>query len=95
MEFRSPVVDRLVIYLINLGIIKPSDFETPSQKGVKLEDNARKTYLKNYEKFMTTSFVDSKTRKRQNYRQVMRKNGIKVERLLLHGEGYEPYGFYW
>lgn len=94
-EFRSPVIDRLVIYLINLGIIKPSDFEEPSEKGVKLKDNPRKLYLKNYEKFMTTSFVDYKTRERKNYRQVMRENVVKVERLLLHGENYEPYRFYW
>ena len=55
-DLRSPVADRLVMYLINLDVVRPSQFTTEGEKGVRMDDRAVKAYLKNYEKFMTTPF---------------------------------------
>ncbi|OEU47692.1 MAG: CRISPR-associated endonuclease Cas1 [Desulfobacterales bacterium S3730MH5] len=93
-EFRSPVVDRLVIYLVNKGAIKPSQFTPKGQKGVKMDDRARKSYLANYEKFMTTTFLDVKTKKQKNYRQIIKEKVLEMERALLNNTDYTPYVFY-
>ncbi len=93
-ELRSPVVDRLVMYLINLDVVRPSQFRTEGGKGVRMDDRAIKAYLKNYEKFMTTPFTDVKTREQKNYRQVIRERVEGAERTLMHDAEYVPYIFY-
>jgi CRISPR-associated protein Cas1 len=93
-EFRSPVIDRLVMYLINKNVIKADQFSAKAKRGVKMNDKARKSFLKNYEKFMVAPFVDLKTRRQMNYRKIIKENVIKLERLLLDNTEYEPYSFY-
>jgi CRISPR-associated protein Cas1 len=93
-EFRSPIIDRLVAYLINLGVIKPDQFTKVSEEEVKIDEKARRAYVKNYEKFVTTPFVDNRTRKRTTYRQVIRENVSRCEQMLLHNVDYSPYILY-
>lgn len=93
-ELRSPVVDRLVLYLINLGVIKPTSFTPTDGKGVRMDENAKKAYLKNYEKFMTASFIDYKTRERTTFRDIIRKNALQLEKCLLNNEEYKAFVFY-
>lgn len=93
-ELRSPIVDRLVIYLINKGVIKLSQFAEKENKGIRMDEQAIKAYLSNYEKFMTASFSDIKTRKQTNYREIIRQNVIKLENMLLNNVEYQPYIFY-
>ena len=93
-ELRSPVIDRLVIYLINLGVIKPDQFSNNEKDGVKMDDKARKSFLANYEKFMTARFVDNKTRETKNYRQIIQEKVLNTEQMLLNSIDYEPYIFY-
>jgi CRISPR-associated protein Cas1 len=93
-EFRSPIIDRLVIYLINLGVIKPSQFVQDEKDGVKMDDKAIKSFLANYEKFMSASFVDYQTRQRTNFRQVIREKVLNTEQILLNRNPYKPYIFY-
>lgn len=92
-EFRSPVIDRLVLYLINLGVAAPLQFEARG-RGVRMSDDLRKAYLTNYEKFMITPFVDYSSRKRKNFRKIIRENVSQLEKCLLNGEDYKPFTFY-
>ncbi len=92
-EFRSPLIDRLVLYLINLGVIKPSDFEE-NDKGIKMNDQAVKAYIQNYEKFMTTFFVNYGTREKINFRQILRDNVVQLEKCLLNNETFRSFIFY-
>lgn len=48
-ELRAPVVDRLVLSLINRGQIGPDDFREESAGGVWLKDEARKSFLVAYQ----------------------------------------------
>ncbi len=93
-ELRSPVIDRLVLYLINQGAVKPSQFSHKENRCLRMNDNALKNYLQNYERFMTATFVDVKTRDRKNYRQVIRENIRRLENVLLNNIDYTPYVFY-
>ncbi|MEA1900268.1 MAG: CRISPR-associated endonuclease Cas1 [Thermodesulfobacteriota bacterium] len=93
-EFRSPITDRLVIYLINQGAVKLSHFTPKEKKGIRMNEAARKTFLANHERFMTASFVDVKSRKRKNYRQIIKERVFDIERTLLNNTDYTPYVFY-
>ena len=93
-ELRSPVIDRLVIYLINKGVVKPTQFILKEKKGARMTDEARKTFLTNYEKFMTTYFMDVKTKKRTNFRQIIQEKIMELDRAILNKIVYEPYVFY-
>jgi CRISPR-associated protein Cas1 len=49
-EFRAPVVDSLVAYLINSNIFTPEDFTPPDERGgVYLHPDALKKFLKHWE----------------------------------------------
>jgi CRISPR-associated protein Cas1 len=48
-ELRAPVVDRLVMSLVNRGQIGPDDFVHEPAGGVRLKDEARKTFLVAYQ----------------------------------------------
>jgi len=48
-EFRSVLVDRYVITLINRRQISPSDFESQPGGGIGIKDSARKMMLKGWQ----------------------------------------------
>jgi len=93
-ELRSPVIDRLVIYLINQGAVKTDQFEKLETGAIRMNDKLRATYLKNYEKFMTTPFLDVKSRENMDYRQIIRNNVRQTEKVILQGAVYDPYILY-
>jgi len=91
-DLRSPVIDRLVLYLINKGTIKPDQFtQVEDKKGMRMDDSALKTYLSNYEKFMTASFQDALKGPRRSYRELLREKVLSLERALLNRSEYTPY----
>lgn len=93
-EFRAPVIDRLVLYLINQGVLRPDQFTLEAKRGVRISDAARRAFLHNYERFVTTPFVDVKSRERKNYRQIARRKVLELERTLLKNAEYIPYTLY-
>jgi len=92
-ELRSPVINRLVLYLINKGIIKQTAF-TSGQKGVLMNDSARNAFLANYENFMTASFLNIKTKKRTNYRKILQQRVYEIEKAVLNNYDYTPFVLY-
>jgi CRISPR-associated protein Cas1 len=92
-ELRSPVIDRLVLYLINKSIIKKTSFKSCS-KGVLMEDSARNSFLANYENFMTAPFLDIRTKKSINYRKVLQQRVYEIERTVLNNYDYKPFVLY-
>ncbi|HID24328.1 MAG TPA: CRISPR-associated endonuclease Cas1, partial [Planctomycetaceae bacterium] len=52
-ELRAPIVDRFVLRLCNLRILKPDDFEPDSQRpgGVRMKQHALKTFFREWERF--------------------------------------------
>lgn len=49
-EFRAYIADRLVISMINLGQVKPRDFEITDSGAVNMSDSARKELITAYQK---------------------------------------------
>ena len=92
-ELRSPVIDRLVLYLVNKSIIKKASFKSGS-KGVLMEDRARNSFLANYDNFMTSPFLDIRTKKSINYRKVLQQRVYEIEKTVLNNYDYKPFVLY-
>ncbi|MCX8082692.1 MAG: CRISPR-associated endonuclease Cas1 [bacterium] len=87
-EFRQPLIDRLVLELINKEVIKSDEFEE-KEEGLYLNEKARKNYLMNYERRMQTVIVYNE--KTINYREVIHYQVEKFANTLIKKEPYIPF----
>jgi CRISPR-associated protein Cas1 len=77
-EFRTPVVDKMIVTLINKNIIKEEDFQR-EENSIYLNNIAKKTFLIHYEKRI------------QNYREIIKVQCHKLMDSVLNKKIYEPY----
>ncbi len=84
-EFRQPLIDRLILELINKEIIKPDEFEE-REVGLYLNERSRRNYLANYERRMQTEVVYMD--KKMNYREIIHNQVEKFSNMILKGEQY-------
>jgi CRISPR-associated endonuclease Cas1/group II intron reverse transcriptase/maturase len=71
-EFRAPVVDSFVAYLINSNIFAPDDFTPPDARGgVYLHPDGLKRFLKHWEEKLATEVVHPHTGFKVSYRRCM------------------------
>jgi len=89
-EFRASIVDRLVLSIANRGVISFEDFEQ-REKGVYMNDEARKKFFKHYEKRMQTSVFNPEKREESNYRKLFLKQAQKFASALKQGNLYHPF----
>ncbi len=83
-EFRSPVVDSLVMTLINKQTIKPTDFSWPTDTGgVYLTEPARRVFLKYFEERMTANVTHPDVQGQVSYRRAIQLQVQRYKRCLL------------
>jgi CRISPR-associated protein Cas1 len=73
-EFRAPIVDSLVLYLVNAKILTAADFYRPQvdpDGACLLRDQGRKTFLKHFEQKMTTTITHPHTSETAEWRRAM------------------------
>ncbi|MDZ8258487.1 CRISPR-associated endonuclease Cas1 [Nostoc sp. ChiQUE01b] len=91
-EFRSPVVDGLVLKIINNSIFKPQDFDlVPSTGGIYLSQSARKVFLKQFETRMSEEVSHSDLQSQVTYRHAIQLQVRRYKRSLLSSVSYEPF----
>jgi CRISPR-associated protein Cas1 len=91
-EFRSPVVDTLVIRLVNQKIISPTDFSYPNAAGgVYLTDPARRIFLKYFEERISEEISHPDVEDRVSYRRVIELQIRRYVKVLLGNGTYESY----
>jgi CRISP-associated protein Cas1 len=90
-EFRSPIVDSLVLRAINNSCFKPNDFEKSSDGGVYLNGAARRTFLKQFETQMNTEVSHLDLQSPVSYRQAIQLQIRRYKRTLLSLSPYEPF----
>ena len=91
-EFRSPIVDTLVVQLINQGVFTPEDFTPPNAEGgVYLADPARKRFLQGFEGRIMTPIRHPDSSKSVPYRQVIVLQIRRYKRCLQTGAPYDPF----
>jgi CRISP-associated protein Cas1 len=85
--FRQPVVDRLTLRLLNLGQIKPDDFEG-GQKGLRMRPEALKRYFERYEEQLRTPSEGAES---PSWRERLKHQVEAVREMVMAGE---PAPFY-
>jgi CRISPR-associated protein Cas1 len=91
-EFRSPIVDTLVMKLVNKKILSPTDFTFPNQAGgVYLEEPGRRIFLKHFEARISekTSHPDVQTP--VSYRRAIQLQVKRYAQAVLGNGAYEPF----
>jgi CRISPR-associated protein Cas1 len=90
-EFRQPVVDRLVLSVVNLKVIQIEDFEDKGEGGVYLNERGRGRFLEMYHRALETEFEEKGSGERTTFRELFLRQARRM-RGALQGEGaYEPY----
>lgn len=93
-EFRAPVVDALVLRLVNEGILTGEDFYVGEGLGppVLLKDEARRLFLRQYEEHVQSKVLHPPTGHQVSYRRCFELQARQMARVVL-GEAsqYQPF----
>jgi CRISP-associated protein Cas1 len=90
-ELRPLITDRVVLNMINLEIVKPGDFTVHEDRSVMLSDDARKRFLREYERVMTAEFQHHRTGERTTLRRAFHEQALVLQRTILQGAAYQPF----
>ena len=91
-EFRSPVVDSLVMRLINQTFFKPTDFTWPNEEGgIYLNDAARRPFLMQFEKRLSLETSHPDMQVPVFYRRAIQLQIRRYKQALLGKSSYEAY----
>lgn len=91
-EFRSPVVDSLVLKLINRRIFAPTDFTWPTQEGgIYLSESARRLFIQKVEARLGDEISHPDIQGKVSYRRAIELQVRRYKRSLLDDVPYEPF----
>lgn len=91
-EFRSPIVDTLVMKLVNQKAIRPTDFTWPTDKGgVYLTGTARRLFLKRFEERMSETASHPDVKMPVSYRRIIQLQVKRYVKALLGNQPYEAF----
>ena len=90
-EFRHPVIDGLVLTLINTGSVKDADFHKENNGAVLLNKDALKRFLTLYEERMEKQFLYRDNGTDTCYRKLFRSQVEQLEHAVLNREQYQPF----
>lgn len=95
-EFRAPLVDRLTLYLINDRVLQEKDFYVHAPSGgIYLNEDARKRYFLQYEKFITRPVPVDGDPSESTYRKLFLRQSERLRLAVLSRETYVPYVYRW
>ena len=90
--FRSPVIDSMVLRLVNQRIIKLEDFQPPADDGgVYLNDGARRVFLKQFEARMDSLTTYGNRKDPVEYRRAIQLQVQDYKRAMMAGTAYDPF----
>ncbi len=90
-EFRSIMVDNLVIKMVNQGVIKPKDFHDDMGEP-RLKDHARKHFLQEFDRRRKDEVFHQLLQRKMSYREVFHKQAILLAKFIK-GEVDDYYPF--
>ncbi len=95
-EFRSPLVDRLTLGVVNNRVFGELDFYLHSGSGdMYLKDAAIKRYFAEYEHFVTRPVKTADPDREWSCRQLFRRQAERLKEALTGSAPYRPYRFCW
>lgn len=93
-EFRSPLVDRFTLNLVNNRVLKEDDFFFHQASGsTYLKDEARNRYFAEYERFVTRSMSEPGEAGVTDYRRLFRRQAERLKKTFSSDEPYRPYSY--
>jgi len=92
--FKPIIVDRVIFYLVNKGIIKINHF-IKALEGISLNEKGRMLFIEEFEKRLKTVIQHSSIKKRVSYRRLMRLELYKIEKHLMDEKPYQPFIAHW
>lgn len=92
--FKPVLVDRLIFYLINNGIINETHFES-QLKGIYLNEEGRKIFVSNFEERINQTVLHRKLKRKIRYRTLIRLELYKLIKHLLGEKKYQPLKAWW
>ncbi len=91
-EFRSPIVDSLVLKTLNSNIFKPDDFECVNSEGaIYLKASARRIFCEQFEKRMNEEISHPDLQSPVSYRYAIQLQIRRYKRCLLSSVPYESF----
>jgi CRISPR-associated protein Cas1 len=90
-EFRSPIVDRMVVSSCNQSIFKLEDFERAENGGLVMNASARKALLEAYDNRLRTTVKNDSTGEHATYETHMRSQALMLVRRLRGQTEYLPF----
>ncbi|MGG6285624.1 group II intron reverse transcriptase/maturase [Leptolyngbya sp. AN03gr2] len=91
-EWRSPIVDSLVMTLVNKKILRPTDFTFPTAEGgVYLNDTARRVFLKYFEDRISEETAHPAVQQPVSYRRSIQLQIQQYKRCLQDSQPYQPF----
>ena len=95
-EFRTPMVDRFTLKIVNNRVFQEGDFylHRPSG-GIYLRDTARKKYFAAYEQFITQPTACSEGETETTFRKLFRRQAERLKRAVVDNAPYQPFAFRW
>ncbi|WP_287408734.1 type I-B CRISPR-associated endonuclease Cas1b [Oceanithermus sp.] len=92
--FRPVLADRLVLRLVRLGRIRPSDFEE-ALGGMYLTAEGRRRVVEAWEQRLATTLYHRGLRRHVSYRTLIRLELYRLQKHLLGEKPYEPFRSRW
>lgn len=91
-EFRAPIVDALVMRLINRKSLRPTDFTWPNDKGgVYCTGSGRRLFLKRFEDQMSLPVGHPDVAGKVSHRRILQLQVQRYKKSLTDGALYESY----
>ncbi|MDG2618140.1 CRISPR-associated endonuclease Cas1 [Thermoleptolyngbya sichuanensis XZ-Cy5] len=91
-EWRSPIVDSLVMVLINKKILRPTDFTFPNAEGgIYLNPTARRVFLKHFEERISEEIAHPAVQQPVSYRRAIQLQVQQYKRCLQNSQPYLPF----
>ncbi|MEL7511819.1 MAG: CRISPR-associated endonuclease Cas1 [Cyanobacteria bacterium J06554_3] len=91
-QFRAPIVDALIIRLLNRKSFSPTDFSWPNEQGrVYCTKGARRMFLKRFEDRTSQQVLHPDVEAMVSYRRVLQLQVQRYKRSLMGGPIYAPY----
>jgi CRISPR-associated protein Cas1 len=95
-EFRTPLVDRFTLKIVNNRMFQEGDFYLHGPSGgVFLTDAARNRYFAEYEQFITQPTACAGDQSESTFRQLFRRQAERLKRAVVECVPYKPFAFRW
>lgn len=91
-EFRVPVVDRVVIEMLNNRVISKDDFEFSSDT-VRMKKEALKKFFEHFDRRLSSYFNHSEIGQQINYRKVFYLQVQKLAKSIQMSEDYKTFSY--